>query len=348
MKKITLMMGALALFVSANVSAQFTEDFEDQGADARWFYEKTGNCTLDYAAKYADLGINAPANGGEYCAMMQANLVKGDDGKGSANFIGIMPKKELKGAYTLTFDAYLYFKGTSGTTEAMTWGVGHEGTDAENEGFRLSITVDNGSSRDIRLYKDGVEQQYDVTSTMFAYSDTLQNANLDAPDITYYQHAYSDNPTPDTNPGNQWLSIKADVTDSAVIFYVNDKEFARFNEVPTGGTILIGYYDPFTGSVNVTSKMLVDNVKIVENALGINERELSNVSVYPNPAKGMVNVSVEGKANFQLFNVSGQSVMNTDIDGDTSIDISSLNSGMYFSRITNEEGASKTLKLQIK
>ncbi|MCK5906279.1 MAG: T9SS type A sorting domain-containing protein, partial [Flavobacteriales bacterium] len=71
-------------------------------------------------------------------------------------------------------------------------------------------------------------------------------------------------------------------------------------------------------------------------------------SIYPNPAKGMVNVSVEGKANFQLFNISGQSVMNMDIKGTTSVDISSLNSGMYFSRITSETGATKTLKLQVK
>ena len=355
MKKITMMMSALALFVSANVSAQLlTEDFEDTKADSRWFPSTIGDISpLDFAAKYTDLGITAPTNGGEYCAKLQANVKAGDDGKGSSNFLGISPKADFTGAYTLTFDAYMFYEGTSGTSETMLWGVGHEGSTPETEGLRLGLFADNGSGKDVRLYKAGDHKSYDAATTEYSYAgadvnglDNEQNGNLDAPNISYYQQAYGN--TFETNPGNQWLSIKAEVTTSATIFYVNDMEFARFNEAPTSGTILIGYVDLFTGSVNTTSYMLVDNVKVVASSLGINERELSNVSVYPNPASGVVNVSVEGNAKFQLFNISGQSVMSRDISGTTSIDVSSLNSGIYFSRITGESGAVKTIKLQIK
>lgn len=353
MKKITFVLSVIALTLSTSVSAQlFSEDFEDQGADARWFSATIGDGSispLDYAAKYSDLVVDAPANGGDYCAKMMANVVD-VGGSGQANFLGILPKMNFTGSYTLTFDGYAYYDGESaGSTEAFMWGVGHEGNDPENEGFRLSVFGDNGSSRDVRLFDSGIEQTYDAASTSYSYAGISQNGNLDAPDIAIYQTAYEETPTPDTKPYNRWLSIKAEVTaGEGVVYSINGVEFARFIGVPTDGAIMIAYVDLFTGSLNQTSYFLVDNVKVEAGTLGVKERELSNVSVYPNPAKGMVNVSVEGKANFQLFNISGQSVMNKEINGNTSIDISNLNSGMYFSRITSETGASKTLKLQVK
>ena len=354
MKKITLMMSALALFVSGSVSAQLLdENFEDQAADARWFAATIGDGTIspmDFAAKYSDLEVDAPANGGDYCAKMMANVLDADgEGNGQANFLGILPKADFSGEYTLTFDGYAYYDGESaGSTEAFMWGVGHAGDDPENEGYRLSVFGDNGSSRDVRLFKSGVEQKFDDQGAQFTYAGISQNGNLDAPDIAIYQTAYETEPTPDSHALNKWLSIKAEVTAEGVVYSINDVEFARFIGVPTDGSMMIAYVDLFTGSLNQTSYFLVDNVKVVAGALGINDNELSNVSVYPNPASGMVNVSVEGKANFQLFNILGQGVMNREINGTTSIDISSLNSGMYFSKITSESGATKTLKLQVK
>lgn len=342
MKKITLLMSIFALMVTTSVSAQLLdENFEDQAANTRWFGDALayGNCDFDYAAKYSDEGVTS-VNGGDYCMKLSANLVEDAAGEGQGNYIGLLPMVDFTGDYTVTFDAYMHYEGTSGTTEAMYIGI-NDGQNPETVGFSFFMTADGGSGSDIRLYKDGTSLDYDAAN----YMGTTKNFNLE-PEIieTYYQAAVAGN-----DAGNQWLSMSIEVTSTSITFLVNGTEFAKFNEGPGANTNLaIGYVDPFTGSVNTTSKMLVDNVEVTQGTLALKNNELSEVSVYPNPAKGMVNVSIEGKANFQLFNISGQSVMNRDINGTTSIDISSIKSGMYFSRITSESGAVKTLKLQVK
>jgi hypothetical protein len=72
--------------------------------------------------------------------------------------------------------------------------------------------------------------------------------------------------------------------------------------------------------------------------LGINDVELERVEVYPNPTKG--NISIEGVNNLhsvELYNITGQLVKHIQ-NAINKVDMSGLHSGVYFMKITSENG----------
>lgn len=89
------------------------------------------------------------------------------------------------------------------------------------------------------------------------------------------------------------------------------------------------------------------------NSISINENFYSSFSVYPNPANDFVNIEYNGSKDgaFQLFNVVGQSVFSQTLsagDQKTSLDVSSLNSGVYFYTLQIDGQVMETKKLVIK
>lgn len=64
----------------------------------------------------------------------------------------------------------------------------------------------------------------------------------------------------------------------------------------------------------------------------------SNMALYPNPAKDVLNITVNEKATAVLFNTAGQAVLNTEISKNNSaINISHLAPGVYFVQLRSEE-----------
>lgn len=63
-------------------------------------------------------------------------------------------------------------------------------------------------------------------------------------------------------------------------------------------------------------------------------------SVFPNPAKNIVNVKTTSKGNFTLIDQSGKTLLNKTIDGSGTIDVSAFATGYYFIR-NNATGLSK-------
>lgn len=69
---------------------------------------------------------------------------------------------------------------------------------------------------------------------------------------------------------------------------------------------------------------------------GIDEID-SNVSVYPNPTNGIVNINAEGLKNIVVMNALGQVVSET---VENQIDLSQFGTGLFMLRITTEQGSS--------
>ncbi len=66
-----------------------------------------------------------------------------------------------------------------------------------------------------------------------------------------------------------------------------------------------------------------------------------NINVYPNPAEGFVNVKAEGLKNVELIDMMGRVISrNESSETVTTVDLSSLTSGIYFLRVTTESGVS--------
>ncbi|NQU35231.1 MAG: T9SS type A sorting domain-containing protein, partial [Bacteroidetes bacterium] len=84
-----------------------------------------------------------------------------------------------------------------------------------------------------------------------------------------------------------------------------------------------------------------------------NNNMISSFEVYPNPAKDILNISIDldDKAivDCRIYNQAGQLIHNQNIvganSGSISIDISALNAGTYFVQLSGKEGYSITKKI---
>ena len=86
----------------------------------------------------------------------------------------------------------------------------------------------------------------------------------------------------------------------------------------------------------------------ISGTLGVDDNEIENMIIYPNPANdGFVNIvsSEMGDKFVELFDINGRKVLSTSISGDR-LDISNLEAGFYMTRVTIN-GKSSTSKLII-
>lgn len=91
------------------------------------------------------------------------------------------------------------------------------------------------------------------------------------------------------------------------------------------------------GSVNT----LVKTGYIYVGGVGVEDPSQNGIKVYPNPVKDVLNIeSIAGIQSVQIFNMTGQLVVNEQTDSKTvTINTSSLKSGMYFLKVKTENGS---------
>ena len=79
--------------------------------------------------------------------------------------------------------------------------------------------------------------------------------------------------------------------------------------------------------------------------IGINKLQVSRLPLYPNPATDKITVETSEaskESNLEIVNIEGQQFITRQItDTKTQLDISTLPSGVYFVRVTND----KTVKM---
>ncbi|WP_417354091.1 BspA family leucine-rich repeat surface protein [Flavobacterium sp.] len=84
------------------------------------------------------------------------------------------------------------------------------------------------------------------------------------------------------------------------------------------------------------------NTEVIE-LLGLNDFSLSSISVYPNPAKSILNIQTDGNTiieGINIYNIEGREILN--LKGQTeTINIQNLSEGVYFMNIQTNKGISK-------
>ncbi len=82
--------------------------------------------------------------------------------------------------------------------------------------------------------------------------------------------------------------------------------------------------------------------------LNINEVQVDNISIFPNPAKNQIQLLNNNAVSvgIRIFNVLGKQVFHQSKITDNTIDVSSFNKGIYLVKI-NVDGKTKTQKLVI-
>ena len=75
--------------------------------------------------------------------------------------------------------------------------------------------------------------------------------------------------------------------------------------------------------------------------LDLNQMEMIGVSIYPNPSSGVINVTNDLGSNnlIEIFNTVGQVVTEKEVSNDTTIDLSAHGTGVYFVKVSNDNGA---------
>ena len=85
---------------------------------------------------------------------------------------------------------------------------------------------------------------------------------------------------------------------------------------------------------------LIDNF-VIETTLGTDEFTINNISVYPNPAKGILNYTISDQivlTAVTINDISGKQIYKSGNTINNSIDVSSLSSGVYFVTFTSDKG----------
>jgi hypothetical protein len=69
-------------------------------------------------------------------------------------------------------------------------------------------------------------------------------------------------------------------------------------------------------------------------------QNIDNLIVYPNPTINFLNIEFESEGNYSLFSIDGKQVLQSGIlqSNNTTINISSLTTGMYLLRVVTDEG----------
>ena len=94
-----------------------------------------------------------------------------------------------------------------------------------------------------------------------------------------------------------------------------------------------GYYDAQTPTVGTT--LWLDNV-VISNPAGLAEENVNTVNVYPNPATSVLNIdSKEAISSVVVTTTDGKVVSTTNA---ASVNIESLNAGMYIYQVTSVSG----------
>ena len=90
------------------------------------------------------------------------------------------------------------------------------------------------------------------------------------------------------------------------------------------------YYDP-QNDIDYNTEIYKFFIGQENVPTGIESNVAENLSIYPNPAANIVNVTTDTNAELAIFNATGKEVKHISANGNTtSIDISELPNGMYF------------------
>lgn len=95
-----------------------------------------------------------------------------------------------------------------------------------------------------------------------------------------------------------------------------------------------GYFDINTGTIaaGVTDCASGCVVNVEE------EKELENISIYPNPVENTLNIQTDLKGTFNIIDITGNQVLNGQIT--SKIDLSNLSPAIYFIQLNTQSGVS--------
>ena len=169
--------------------------------------------------------------------------------------------------------------------------------------------------------------------------------NYDGPDVQLYlsqDYDGSGNPNDFT-----WLEITSEA----------DWSEGSWEWIESGDVDLSLYvYETFYLGFKYTSTNAeaaaweIDDILVYsEGGVGIPEKEVPEIAVFPNPARDLVTISNPGSGEIRLMNINGQVILSKDVKGgENQLDLEQLRPGLYFVQFSDKEQNVTTRKLMVR
>lgn len=115
------------------------------------------------------------------------------------------------------------------------------------------------------------------------------------------------------------------------------------NSLPADGTWTLHVNDPYDGDGGIINEFAINMCRVTA-GLGIDENtSLSDASIYPNPTKGIVNISLPNlteKTTIDLYDLQGRKILSQQTEQiHSSINIDNLQDGVYMVSLQNASGS---------
>lgn len=210
--------------------------------------------------------------------------------------------------------------------------------DVPNSSASVPLTITGGYTiGDINVNLDITHTWVqDMTITL------IGPASIGSPEVILFQEACGDNQnincTLDDDGGAPQCSGIPSISGSIAPF----ESLSTLNTLPADGVWTLFVNDPWDndgGSINLFS---IDLCRVTPSTLSVTTATLENVTVYPNPTKGTLNVMIpynDEKSIITLFDLQGREILKKETNQiNTSLSIDSLQDGIYLVNIENNSG----------
>lgn len=249
----------------------------------------------------------------------------------------------LKGIVCLTADD----AGTEGPDPVFGWGLLNMkiasnliGAKEDNKAVIEENVLTTGQtySKTVTLTEDGTLlagiswTDYPGTANNGALNQTTNKALVNDLDIRITKDGETYLPWA-LNTFNPTVAIKTDnIADNIEIIRVDNAEAGVYTITVTGKGSM---YSPAGQPAGQPYSLIVYAEDLIATA-SIDNLELSEIKVYPNPATDLIYLSYDNQISIdqvEIFDVVGKKVLVSTIDGNNSINISQLNSGVYLVKV---------------
>ena len=140
---------------------------------------------------------------------------------------------------------------------------------------------------------------------------------------------------------NRWYKLKSVTSETKIDFYIDDVLIHSIeNFAKTNITGINFVHDNFGGSA------YIDNLKINDEVLAVNDATKGNIKLYPNPVKDILKLNLpngEKISTIEVYNTVGQRV--ADFKNVGEVNLSQLKSGNYIINIKNTDGKNYSSKI---
>lgn len=199
--------------------------------------------------------------------------------------------------------------------------------------FDVFVTEKEGSSFDFGTFGITNTDEF-MPVSIFAFNATgilevVKNEDYQYEDVNYAWDA------------NRWYKLKSVITENDIKFYVDGTlvhTLPNFSKVDIAGVNFV--HDNFAGSA------YIDNLKINDEVMAVNDAAKGNIKLYPNPVKDILKLNLpngEKISTIEVYNTLGQKV--SDFSNVEEINIKHLKAGVYIINLKNSKGKAYTSKI---